>query len=361
MELAVVPIQGCNADDPVIAWVRLPSHCAVCQYPGIDTVHFPHLCQLLARLLEPQPLAQCFGLVALFGLNRRQLAEFRIEPVLAHFERGKGLIPAPLAVLARLAARGLAIAAGAAHARALLFRLLHPRPGLGLEIEVGVGGRGHHDALAFGTRIDAHRNGLLLARRWLDVEAYAEHAPFPEVGGFATPDPAPCPRGGRGHERAMFLIDHRDTDVRHCAVSPFRVCYGPFEASDRSGCKLGRRSHHPVGCHAQIVQPPSNALLRELGQASLAVTLVGSPVTSRILSQAHPPSRGWVLDLSSRHPGSTHRSIRWCSFEEQTFLILECTALLPSCQAFPIVVLVLLATPPVRAALGRCHRVVQKG
>jgi len=256
----VVPIQGCNADDPLIAWGRLPSHGAVGQYPGIDTVRFPDLCQLLARLLEPQPLAQCFGLVALFGLDRCQLAEFLVEPVLAHFERRKGLIPAlfatgpsldvldhedahreelaepgrqaqfpvptgpsgrrqpllaPLAVLARLAARGLAIAAGAAHARALLFRLLHPRPGLGLDIEVGVGGRGHHDALAFGTRIDAHRNGLLLARGWLDVEAHAEHAPFPEAGGFATPDPAPCPRGGRGHERAMFLIDHRDTDVWH--------------------------------------------------------------------------------------------------------------------------------------------------
>ena len=39
-------------------------------------------------------------------------------------------------------------------------------------------------------------------------------------------------------------------------VSPFRVCYGPFEASHRSGCKLGGRSHRPVGCHAQMVQCP---------------------------------------------------------------------------------------------------------
>src|SRR5260221_10500226 len=145
MELAVVPIQGCNADDPLIAWGRLPSHGAVGQYPGIDTVHFPHLCQLLARLLEPQPLAQSFGLVALFGLNRRQLAEFRIEPVLAHFERGKGLIPAPLAVLARLAARGLAIAAGAAGSRAPPFSPPLPPPRLRPGVVGGVGGGGAHD------------------------------------------------------------------------------------------------------------------------------------------------------------------------------------------------------------------------
>jgi hypothetical protein len=55
---------------------------------------------------------------------------------------------------------------------------------------------------------------------------------------------------------------------------------------------------HPVGCHAQIVQSPSNALLPELGQASLAVTLAGSPVTSRIASQAHPVLPGGRLTLS---------------------------------------------------------------
>src|SRR5260221_2620777 len=155
MELAVVPIQGCNADDPLIAWGRLPSHGAVGQYPGIDTVHFPHLCQLLARLLEPQPLAQSFGLVALFGLNRRQLAEFRIEPVLAHFERGKGLIPAPLAVLARLAARGLAIAADGGPAPAVLFSPLLPHAAPVLERVVGVAGGGLHDARPALGMIDA--------------------------------------------------------------------------------------------------------------------------------------------------------------------------------------------------------------
>src|SRR5215469_16245439 len=161
MGLAMVPIQGRDADDPPIVWSRLPSHCAVGQHPGIDTMRLPRLCQLLARFLQSQPLAQFPGLVALFGLHRSQLTELPIEPVLARFERGKGLIPAlfatgrgfdifhhkhtdreelaepgcqaqfprpsgpgggrqlllaPLAVLAWLAARGLAFAAGAAHA-----------------------------------------------------------------------------------------------------------------------------------------------------------------------------------------------------------------------------------------------------
>ncbi len=260
MQLAVMPAERAEADQPCSIWLRLASHGAVGEYPGIDTVRFPDLCQLLARLLESQPLAQCFGLVALFGLDRCQLAEFPVEPVLAHFERRKGLIPALfatgpgldvldhedahreelaepdcqaqfpvptgpggrrqllavlLAVLARLAARGLARATSVAHAGAVLLRFLDAISRLCLDIEVGVGGGGHHDALAFGTRIDAHRDGLLLARGWLDIEAHAEHAPFPEAGGFPTSDPAPCPRGGRGHQWGAFLIDHRDTDVRH--------------------------------------------------------------------------------------------------------------------------------------------------
>ncbi len=53
----------------------------------------------------------------------------------------------------------------------------------------------------------------------------------------------------------------------------------------------------PVGCHAQIVQSPSNAPLPELGQASLAVALDGSPVTSRIASLAHPVLRDGCLTL----------------------------------------------------------------
>jgi hypothetical protein len=56
-------------------------------------------------------------------------------------------------------------------------------------------------------------------------------------------------------------------------------------------------SQRPVGCHAQIVQLPSDAPLPRLGQASFAVALVGSPVASRIASQAHPVERHGCLTL----------------------------------------------------------------
>src|SRR5260370_29172553 len=67
---------------------------------------------------------------------------------------------------------------------------------------------------------------------------------------------------------------------------PLSSVYYPFAADYRSGYELGRRSQRPVNCHVQIVQLPSNALLPQLGQASLAVTLVGSSVANRFASQA---------------------------------------------------------------------------
>jgi hypothetical protein len=67
---------------------------------------------------------------------------------------------------------------------------------------------------------------------------------------------------------------------------PLSSMYNPFAADSRSGRELGRRSQHPVNCHVQRVQLPSNALLPELGQASLAVALVGFSVANRFASQA---------------------------------------------------------------------------
>src|SRR2546428_13234843 len=67
---------------------------------------------------------------------------------------------------------------------------------------------------------------------------------------------------------------------------PLSSGYSPFAADHRRGNRLGRRPFRPVGCHAQMIQLPSNALLPELGQASLAVALVGSSVASRFASQA---------------------------------------------------------------------------
>src|ERR1700730_12659197 len=51
-----------------------------------------------------------------------------------------------------------------------------------------------------------------------------------------------------------------------------------------------------MGCHAQVVQFPSNALSPELRQASLAISLAGFPMASRVASQAPSSSYG-VLDL----------------------------------------------------------------
>ena len=79
------------------------------------------------------------------------------------------------------------------------------------------------------------------------------------------------------------------------ALSLFRVNYIPFAADHRSGCTLGRRAQHPEGRHVRMAQLPSDAPLRELGQASLAVTLVGSPVASRVTLQA-PALQSEVLD-----------------------------------------------------------------
>ena len=80
----MVPIQGRDADDPPIVRGLAPSHSAMSKYPGIDAMRFPDLCQLLARFLESQPLAQFFGFIALFGLDCCQLPQFLVEPRFAH-------------------------------------------------------------------------------------------------------------------------------------------------------------------------------------------------------------------------------------------------------------------------------------
>jgi len=75
--------------------------------------------------------------------------------------------------------------------------------------------------------------------------------------------------------------------------------YIPFAADHRRGVGLGRRLTRSVGCHAQVVQLPSNAQkcmrASELGQASLALALVRPPMASRMASQA-PAFDAGVLD-----------------------------------------------------------------
>ena len=146
----------------------------------------PHLRQLLPRLLKTELVAHFLGLVALPCLDRSQLREFLVEPLLAHFQRGKTAIPmalvgfglrldvfhhedtdredlaqplrqsqfplparpgggwellsAVLAVLAHLPIRSLALAAGTAHSGAVLLRLLDAISRLRLDVGVRVNG-----------------------------------------------------------------------------------------------------------------------------------------------------------------------------------------------------------------------------
>ena len=102
MQLPMMPAERSQAHQPPIIRSSLPPNRALCQHPGIDAVRFPYLSQLLARFLQAQLLPQRFGFVALFGLNRSQLAQFHIEPLFAYFQRRKALIPSPFSLGASL-------------------------------------------------------------------------------------------------------------------------------------------------------------------------------------------------------------------------------------------------------------------
>src|SRR2546422_992207 len=151
-----------------------------------------------AQLIRPPPLnvvvrllPQGLSLVALFGLDRCKVAQFRVEPLLAYFQRGKALIPSLFAtrggldvlyhedtdrkklaekagqaqfprpscpgrgrqfflalmpVGPRLTARRFSMATRPAHAARVLFRLLDSLSGLRLDIDIGMGCR--DDAIA---------------------------------------------------------------------------------------------------------------------------------------------------------------------------------------------------------------------
>ena len=98
MQLAVIPAERAETDQPRRIWLGLSSHGAVGRYPGIDAVRFPDLCQLLPRLLESQLLTQVLGFPSLFGLDRSQLRELLVKPLLADLQRGKTGVPACLAI-----------------------------------------------------------------------------------------------------------------------------------------------------------------------------------------------------------------------------------------------------------------------
>src|SRR5258708_12738596 len=67
---------------------------------------------------------------------------------------------------------------------------------------------------------------------------------------------------------------------------PLSSEYIPFAADHRRREGLGRRPFRPLGCHAQVVQFPSNAPFPELREASLAITLAGFLMPCQAASQA---------------------------------------------------------------------------
>src|SRR5258708_27576655 len=98
MQLTVMPVERSDAHQaPIIRDGASPDG-AMGQHPGIDTVSFPHLCQLLARLLETQLLAQVFRLIPLHKLKRGELSDLLVEPVLAHFQGRETPVPTSLAL-----------------------------------------------------------------------------------------------------------------------------------------------------------------------------------------------------------------------------------------------------------------------
>ena len=84
MQLAVMPAERSQAHQAGVIRGFASSNGAVGQHPGIHTMGFPQLGQLLARLLELQLLTQFLGLVTLLGLDRGELAQLRVEPRFAH-------------------------------------------------------------------------------------------------------------------------------------------------------------------------------------------------------------------------------------------------------------------------------------
>src|SRR5260370_34667068 len=64
MQLTMMPVERSDAHQAPIIRGHTSSYGTMSQHPGIDTVGFPNLCQLLARLLEAQLIAQGFGFIS---------------------------------------------------------------------------------------------------------------------------------------------------------------------------------------------------------------------------------------------------------------------------------------------------------
>ncbi len=184
LELTVMPSERRDADQARIVRRLASSYGCIREHPCVYAMRLPHLRHLFVGLFETQLPPQFLRLEALHGLDRSQLSQLLVKPVFPDLQWGKAPIPAPLAlfrlgldvfdgedthgeelteparqpefplppgfggrrdlllavlaVLAWLAARGVASSTRAAHLRALLLGFLDACAGIGLDIEVGM-------------------------------------------------------------------------------------------------------------------------------------------------------------------------------------------------------------------------------
>ncbi len=184
MELTAMPIERRDADQARIVRRLTSSYGCIREHPRVDAMRLPHLRHLFVGLFEAQPLPKLLRLEALHGLDRSQLSQLFVKPLFPDLEWGKAPIPAPLAlfrlgldvfynedthgedlreparqpefplppgfggrwdlllavlaVLAWLAARGVASSTRAAHLCALLLGFLDACSGIRLDIEIGM-------------------------------------------------------------------------------------------------------------------------------------------------------------------------------------------------------------------------------
>src|SRR5260370_16306973 len=89
-----------------------------------------------------------------------------------------------------LPTRRFSTSAGTAHAGRVLFGLLDPISGFGLDVEVGMRCGEHAVAFAFAARVDPNSDGLQDMGLRFHVQPHAKEASFPESGGFPTFAPA---------------------------------------------------------------------------------------------------------------------------------------------------------------------------
>src|ERR1700730_10620507 len=93
MELPTMPHERRNANQLLVIRKSAPAHNAISQRPGIDTVGFPPLRQLLTRLLEPQLIAQCRRFPSLFDAHGCEFVQGIVEPKFADFQRREIAVP----------------------------------------------------------------------------------------------------------------------------------------------------------------------------------------------------------------------------------------------------------------------------